>query len=75
MGLEYLESLGLGWTKKVAKSANAEWYIKKAIQPWFDDTYVLNEANNRVVKPSVEYPEICRIDTDHAFEDVFEWPY
>ena len=72
MGIDYLENLGLEWVKKVAKSTNAEWYIKKAIQPWFDDTYMMDENNKWVVKHSVEYPEIWRIDPDHAFEDVFE---
>ena len=63
MGLDYLKSLGKEvWVKKVAKSTNAEWYIKKSIQPWFDDTYKLDDNNRWVVKPSIEYPEICRLD-------------
>ena len=73
MGNCYLKDLGrVHWVNKVAKSTNAEYYIKNAIQPWFDETYELNQFNEWVVKPTVTYPEISRLDPDHDFASVWE---
>ena len=40
--------------------------------PWFDETYELNQFNEWVVKPTVTYPEISRLDPDHDFASVWE---
>lgn len=72
MGISYLQDLGNVWVKMVAKAPNPEYYVKKSIQPWFSDTYELDNMNNWRVKSSVHFPEILRLDPDHHFEDVIE---
>ena len=73
MGVQYLKDLGDRVWVSAINSPECEWYIKKAIQPWFDDTYTLGATNKwEVNKDRVVFPELWRLDPDHAFEDVFE---
>lgn len=73
MGLAYIQRLGKEvWVKMVAKDPSPEYYISTATQPWFESTFQLDVNNCYTLKPEVKFPDIHRVDPDHAFEDVIE---